>query len=117
MQFINVAWFSETAAQNMNRLGVYPVQAVVKVDDTVGGVEEGLNAGCWAVGVAAYSNYTDIDSMEQWEGMREDARKERIRRSREKLQASGAHYIVDSIAELPAVCEQINVRLAQGAKP
>uniref|UniRef100_H2YCL5 Phosphonoacetaldehyde hydrolase n=1 Tax=Ciona savignyi TaxID=51511 RepID=H2YCL5_CIOSA len=49
--------------QNLNNLGVWPIHSVVKVDDTVSGVGEGLNAGCWAVGVAAYSNYTDVDSL------------------------------------------------------
>jgi beta-phosphoglucomutase-like phosphatase (HAD superfamily) len=28
------------------------VQAVVKVDDTGSGIEAGLHAGCWTVGVA-----------------------------------------------------------------
>jgi beta-phosphoglucomutase-like phosphatase (HAD superfamily) len=27
-------------------------QAVVKVDDTEGGIEAGLHAGCWTVGIA-----------------------------------------------------------------
>lgn len=48
----------------MNNLNVWPIQSVVKVDDTVSGVGEGLNAGCWSVGLYGYSNYTDIDSLE-----------------------------------------------------
>ena len=28
------------------------MQAVVKVDDTTGGIEAGLHAGCWTVGIA-----------------------------------------------------------------
>src|SRR6266542_686406 len=38
--------------QNMINLQVWPVSACVKVDDTVPGVEEGLNAGMWTVGLA-----------------------------------------------------------------
>ena len=41
----------------------------MKVDDTVTGVGEGLTCGCWSVGVAGLSNYTDIDTLEQWEVM------------------------------------------------
>ena len=49
--------------KNLDKLDVHPIEAVVKVDDTVGGVGEGLEAGCWAVGVSRYSNYMDIDSL------------------------------------------------------
>lgn len=37
---------------NAIRLDVNPIEAVVKVDDTVDGIKEGLTAGCWTVGVA-----------------------------------------------------------------
>ena len=46
--------------QNLVHLGVYPIEAVVKVDDGSSGITEALNAGCWSVGVANYSNYTDV---------------------------------------------------------
>ena len=42
--------------QNMINLQVWPVSACVKVDDTVPGVEEGLNAGMWTVGLAMSGN-------------------------------------------------------------
>ena len=51
--------------KNMDILDVHPIQAVVKVDDTVSGVGEALEAGCWGVGVARYSNYMDVDSLEE----------------------------------------------------
>ena len=41
----------------------------------------------------------------------------RVAHSRELLVKSGAHYVIDSIAELPEVCADINKRLAQGKKP
>ena len=37
---------------------------VITVDDTVGGIGEAINGGCWAVGVSRYSNYMNIDSLE-----------------------------------------------------
>ena len=37
---------------NAIRLGVGPVEALVKVDDTVDGIREGIAAGCWTIGIA-----------------------------------------------------------------
>jgi phosphonoacetaldehyde hydrolase len=33
------------------------------------------------------------------------------------MNASGAHYVIDSIADLPAVLDAIEQRLANGEKP
>ncbi|CAK8685501.1 unnamed protein product [Clavelina lepadiformis] len=68
--------------ESLNKLNAWPIDSVVKVDDTISGIEEGLNAGCWSVGVAAYSNYTDINSIEQWNEMSEEEKEERRDRSR-----------------------------------
>jgi phosphonoacetaldehyde hydrolase len=38
-------------------LAVYPASAIVKVDDTVPGIAEGVSAGCLTVGVALSGNY------------------------------------------------------------
>ena len=37
-------------------LAVWPAAACIKVDDTEVGIAEGLNAGCWTVGVAVTGN-------------------------------------------------------------
>ncbi|KAF4671711.1 hypothetical protein FOL47_001318 [Perkinsus chesapeaki] len=103
--------------QNLCNLGVFPIESVVKVDDTVSGVGEGLSAGCWSVGVAGLSNYTDIDTLEQWETMPQSERERRIQISREKLNTSGAHYVIDTIKDLPVVIEDINSRMLNGDKP
>src|SRR2546428_6081448 len=42
--------------QNVIKLGVSAVQACVKIDDTIPGVEEGLNAGMWTIGLAVSGN-------------------------------------------------------------
>jgi phosphonoacetaldehyde hydrolase len=103
--------------KNLVQLKVWPIESVVKVDDTVTGVGEGVNAGCWSVGVAGWSNYTDIDTMEQWEAMRIQEKADRIKHSRELLHASNAHYVADSIRELPWICQDINERLSKGETP
>ena len=103
--------------QNLLNLGVWPIASVVKVDDTVSGVGEGLNAGCWTIGLAKYSNYTNIDTMVQWDSLTEKEKDERIAYSREKLLASGAHYVADSIVDIPIILDDINLRLKGGSMP
>ncbi|MPZ54081.1 MAG: phosphonoacetaldehyde hydrolase, partial [Acidimicrobiia bacterium] len=58
--------------RNLDLLDGHPIQAVVKVDDTVSGVGEGLEAGCWAVGIARYSNYMNINTLDEEETLSED---------------------------------------------
>jgi len=103
--------------KNLVKMGVYPIDSVVKVDDTTSGVGEGLNAGCWTVGLAGLSNYTNIDSNEQWDAMSDSEKEERVQQSRDILFECGAHYVADSIRDMPTIIEDINKRLAAGEKP
>ena len=95
----------------------YPIESVVKVDDTVGGVGEGLNAGCWSVGVTRYSNYMNINSYEEEAELSDDEINSRLQHSRKVLEGSGAHYLVDTLEQLPLVIDDINRRLARGQTP
>jgi len=103
--------------ENLDRLGIFPISSVVKVDDTVGGVGEGLNAGCWTVGLSRYSNYMNINSYEEETKMTSYEIQLCNNESRKKLEEAGAHYVVDSIRELPEVCAEINEKLRMGIHP
>ncbi len=103
--------------KNLDLLDVTTIQSVVKVDDTTSGVGEGLNAGCWAVGVARYSNYMNINSLEEAESLSENEIERLTEETRQMLRLAGAHYVIDSLVELPAVIDDINARLARGEKP
>ena len=103
--------------RNLDLLDVHPIQSVLKVDDTVSGVGEALEAGCWGVGVARYSNYMDIDSFEHEKSLSEAEMQRRLAFTRETLGKAGAHYVIDTLGELPAVIEDVNARLARGEKP
>ena len=103
--------------RNLDLLDVHPIQSVVKVDDTVSGVGEALEAGCWGVGVARYSNYMDIDSLEHEKSLSGAEMQRRLAFTRETLRKAGAHYILDTLNELPEVIEDVNARLARGEKP
>lgn len=103
--------------RNLDLLDVPDIYSVVKVDDTVSGVGEALSAGCWAVGVARHSNYMDVNSLEEEADLSEDEIKKRLAKTRQTLTQTGAHYVIDTIAELPDVVEKINQRLALGDRP
>ncbi len=103
--------------RNMDLLDVHPVQAVVKVDDTVSGCQEGTEAGCWSVGIARWSNYMDVDSLEDAEKLTEEQTQYKLAISRDLLEKSGAHYVIDELSELPNVIAEINMRLARGEIP
>jgi len=103
--------------KNMDLLDVTTIQSVVKVDDTTSGIGEALNAGCWGVGVARYSNYMNINTLEEAETLSADEIERLTEETRELLRKAGAHYVIDSIVELPAVIDDINARLARGEKP
>lgn len=103
--------------RNMDLLDVHPVQAVVKVDDTGSGVGEGVEAGCWTVGIARYSNYLNINSMQEAAEMPASEFEQRLAFAREQLWKAGAHYVIDEPMELLHVINGINTRLAAGDTP
>jgi phosphonoacetaldehyde hydrolase len=102
--------------QNMFNTGVYPPQAVVKVDDTRPGIAEGLNAGAWTVGLAKTGNELGLN-LAEIEALDPQELERKLAQARDGLAKSGAHYVVDSIADLLPVINDINARLARGEKP
>lgn len=102
--------------KNMLDLEVGAVQAVVKVDDTLTGIEEGLNAGCWTVGVAVSGNEVGLD-LAEWLALNEEEQNRYKEKAYRRFRACGAHYVIDSIADLPEVIEDIEARLAMGEQP
>ncbi len=103
--------------RNLDLMDVSPIQSVVKVDDTISGVGEAMEAGCWGVGIARYSNYMNIDTLEQGESLSGDDLARRLEFSRETLRKSGAHYVIDTFDQLVGVIDDVNQRLARGERP
>lgn len=97
-------------------LGVWPPHTVVKVDDTGVGLQEGLNAGTWAVGVSVSGNVNGL-TLAEWQALDADSQQARRARATAELQAAGAHYVIDSVADLPNVLEDIERRLQAGERP
>ena len=102
--------------QNVINLGVTSVQACVKVDDTIPGVEEGLNAGMWTVGLAIAGNEVGL-SLADWTALPAADRARLSDKAYDRMRRSGAHYVIDSIAELMPCMDDIQARIARGVKP
>jgi len=102
--------------ENMIRLNVWPSAACVKVDDTLPGIEEGLNAGMWTVAVALTGNGMGL-SRGELAALPQDELKLRRTAAYDRLRAGGAHYVIDGIGDLVPVIDDIGRRLALGAVP
>lgn len=107
--------------KNMDNLNINDHRAIIKIDDTISGIKEGLNAGCLTVAVARWSVNMGVDTYEDM--MRLDNaimdgsnnyslnyhnQKEKLKESREILKSSGAHYVIDTLEELPGIIQHIN---------
>lgn len=92
------------------RLQVYPLASLAKIGDTPADVEEGLNAGAWSIGVAGTGNGIGL-SCEEFQALPPDERHSRLFKARRELEQAGAHYVIDTLAELDPVLDDINPRL------
>ena len=102
--------------QNAINLKVTTVHACVKVDDTVPGVEEGLNAGMWTVGLAVSGNEVGLP-LEQWRSLPEPEKAAKRERAYTRMRQCGAHYVVDTIADLLPCIDDIQGRILRGETP
>lgn len=98
------------------RLGVWPVEACVKVGDTPVDIEAGLNAGMWTVGVALTGNLVGLTA-EEWGALAAERRAELRRRAYAALHAAGAHFVIDGIGDLPVCVDEIESCLRRGERP
>jgi phosphonoacetaldehyde hydrolase len=97
-------------------IGVWPASACVKVDDAVVGIGEGKAAGAWTVGLAASGNGVGLDHAALL-ALPTDERRRRIDEAADALRAAGADYVVDSVADLWPVLEDIARRIDAGERP
>jgi phosphonoacetaldehyde hydrolase len=100
----------------MKRFGVYPASQVVKVDDTTVGIEAGVNAGTWTVGITQTGNLVGL-SEEEFAGLNEQDQAKLIADAESKMKQVGAHFVIAGVHQLPATIQQINERMAAGSLP
>lgn len=102
--------------QNAINLEVTTVEACVKIDDTVPGVEEGLAAGMWSVGLAVSGNEVG-QPLEEWQALPKTEQALRRSAAYRRMRQSGAHYVVDTIADIMPCLDDIQRRIHLGKKP
>ena len=94
--------------KNMIDLNIQNLDCVLKIGDTLEDIREGLSAKCWSVGVITGSSELGL-SEEELEKLPQNllaAKKEIVR---QRMINAGAHFVLDTIKELPVCIEQINV--------
>ncbi|MCA1326270.1 phosphonoacetaldehyde hydrolase [Herbaspirillum sp. alder98] len=104
------------ALANVLALKVGDVAACIKVDDTVPGIHEGVRAGMWSIGVSLSGNEVGLTAAQA--AAMPAAELARLKaHAEDRLRAAGAHYVIDSVAQLPEVVAAIGLRLAAGERP
>jgi len=102
--------------RNMEKTREYPPQAVVKVGDTLLDVEEGLNAGVWTIGLSKTGNEVGLNE-EELAQLSQDEVQAKVVKATKNLCKTGAHYVVESIVDVPDAVLLIEERLQRGEKP
>jgi phosphonoacetaldehyde hydrolase len=102
--------------RTLSDLQVWPPKAVVKVDDTVPGLQEGRAIGTWVVGLAISGNTLGLTHA-QWLATPAPEQTRLRSQAQAELIAGGAHYVVDSVADLLPVIDDIQARLQRGERP
>jgi phosphonoacetaldehyde hydrolase len=101
---------------NAIKLQVYPLEAIVKIGDTISDIEAGLNAGMWTIGLTQSGNELGISEQEASQLTAEEM-KARTNPIAQRFRDAGAHYVAAGIWEVLPVIENINACLARGEKP
>lgn len=108
--------FPDMVLMNALALGAPDLRGCVVVDDSPTGLISGRAAGMWAVGILASGNEIGL-SLEDWTALPDTEKDARRAAAIPVLRAAGAHHIIDTVADLPAVIADINANLAVGVMP
>ena len=96
--------------------GISDPLSFVKVDDTLPGIEEGRNFGCWTVGVAISGNALGL-SRQELEALPEQEAERKKAMARDKIHDMLPDFTIDTIADFLPVLEEINSRILLKQRP
>lgn len=103
-------WMNVRAAE---ALGVIDFRRIVAVDDTPVGIEAARNGGMWAVAVSRTGNALGLSEREV-AALEEGELARRLESIGEDFRRVGAHFVIESVADLPAVLDEIESRSKEG---
>lgn len=99
-----------------SQLGLENPLSFIKVDDTQPGIEEGKSFGCWTVGVAVSGNTLGL-SLEELEAL-PVVEADRLKNvARMNMQEMKPDFVIDSVADLLPIIDEINERISRGEFP
>jgi phosphonoacetaldehyde hydrolase len=104
------------AFRNAENLGIYPMEAIVKIGDTVADIKEGNNAGMWSVGVIKSSNEMGL-SLDEINQLSPGELEMRMLKVADTFLNAGADYVINTLAETGDLIEKINSQLQTGKRP
>lgn len=93
--------------QNMIHLKVENPLSIVKVGDTIADIKEGVNAGVWSIGVILGSSEMGLN-IEETLAMDRHFLHKQMKQVRYKMYRAGAHYVIDTLKDLPYIIDIIN---------
>ena len=96
--------------KNMEKMEIYPPRCVVKVGDTVTDIVEGLNAGVWSVGIIVGSSEMGL-TREEYFDLGKEERIKIHRKTGKKYYQAGAHYVIETMKDLPDLIVKIDRKL------
>ena len=104
------------ALQCVLELQARNVAHCIKVDDTVPGIAEGRSAGMWTVGVSLSGSAAGLTRAE-YEACPPEQLDTIRQRSSAELRQGGAHFVIDSVAQLLPIVTHIEQALQNGIRP
>ena len=96
--------------ENLEILNIANPQTVIKVDDTLVGIQEGINANCITVAVARWSVNMGIHNIQDAFELSDFDVYRNLIKSREILNESGADYVINTLDELPPLINKLNLK-------
>ena len=92
--------------RNLEFLGCTDIREVLKIGDTEADMQEGRAAGCLSTGVIIGSSVLGLSDIEL-ASLKPESKEELFAKARQRYFASGADFVIDSIAELPKLITTI----------
>ncbi|MBM7704355.1 phosphonoacetaldehyde hydrolase [Metabacillus iocasae] len=102
--------------RNMEKLSIASCAQAVKVGDTISDIKEGLHAGVWTVGVVVGSSEMGLTE-EEYYALSDEKKREVKELVTNRFLEAGAHYVIETINELPQLIDTINEVMEQGETP
>ena len=96
--------------KNLEMLNIANPRKVIKVDDTLVGIQEGINANCITVAVARWSVNMGINNIQDAFEFSDFDVYGNLKKSREILNDSGADYVINTLNELPYLINKLNLK-------